>query len=99
MAGINSIPLIHSYYNGTALEKYTDSYMISMARTSLGNIQNGTESDYIIYTVCDLVSMFVLFIFYLHWKSFHKTTVDEEEKDNSILNPTSYVLSVVGFAK
>lgn len=72
--------------------------MITMAKMSLGNIENGNQETYMFITVCDILSMIVLFVFYLHWRSFHEEAVESEEKDHTIVNPTSYVLSVVGFS-
>ena len=41
--------------------------------------------------------MFVLFGFYLHWRSFHAEAIDNDAKDVLSVNPTNYVLSVTGF--
>lgn len=71
--------------------------MISLAKTSLGNISNGNQTAYLVFNACDLLSMIVFFVFYLHWRSFHNEAVTNQEKDVSLLNPTSYVLSVAGF--
>jgi hypothetical protein len=71
--------------------------MISLAKTSLGNISNGNQTSYLVFNACDVLSMIVFFVFYLHWRSFHNEAVSNQEKDVSLLNPMSYVLSVVGF--
>jgi hypothetical protein len=99
MSAINMIPIIYAFQKGQALDSYTKSYMIYLAETSLGNISNGDRTAYLIFTICDILSMFVLFLFYLHWRSFHNEAVEEAEKDHTIVNPTSYVLTVIGFDK
>ena len=75
MSAINIVPIVYSFQNGKALDSYTKSYMIYLAETSLGNIQNGDRTTYMMFTVCDILSMLVLFFFYLHWRSFHNETV------------------------
>lgn len=72
--------------------------MITLAKTSLGNISKGNQTAYLVFNACDILSMIVFFIFYLHWRSFHNEAVSNQEKDVNLLNPTSYVLSVVGFS-
>lgn len=79
------------------MNKYTESYMITLAKSSLGNIADGDTTTYLIFTVCDILSMLVLFFFYLHWRSFHAEAVESEAKDIKIVNPSNYVLSVTGF--
>jgi len=43
------------------------------------------------------MSMLVLFIFYMHWRRFHQAVIDEVSKDYTILNPSSYVISIEDF--
>jgi len=61
--------------NGTGLSTYSSSYMISMAMTTLGNIEGGSRTDYLYFTVCDILSMIVFFVFYLSWRSFHHSAI------------------------
>jgi hypothetical protein len=70
------VPILYAYYNGTGLSTYSSSYMITMAKTTLGNISNGTRTDYLCFTVCDILSMIVFFVFYLHWRSFHHSAIE-----------------------
>jgi len=76
MSAISIAPIVYSYLNGIGLKSYTESYMITLAKTSLGNIIGGDKITYLIFTVCDLLSMLVLFGFYLHWRSFHAEALD-----------------------
>ncbi len=71
MSAILIVPIVYSYINGKGMNKYSESYMIILAKSSLGNFSNADTTTYMIYTVCDILSMIVLFFFYLHWRSFH----------------------------
>jgi hypothetical protein len=76
MSAINILPIVYAYFNGTALKKYTESYMITLAKTSLGNLQNGNLTSYLAFTAADILSMLTLFGFYLHWRSFHAEVIE-----------------------
>jgi len=91
-------PLINNY-QGNGLAKYaaSQSYTMTLARFTIGNISNGNLSDYLIVTISDIMSMLVLFIFYMHWRRFHQAVIDEVSKDYTILNPSSYVISIEDF--
>ena len=77
MTAIYIVPITYAYMNGTGLKNYKESYMIILAKTSLGNIENGNQLSYILFTIADLLSMLALFVFYLHWRSFHNEAVSE----------------------
>jgi hypothetical protein len=67
---------------------------MTLARFTIGNITNGSQQDYLIVTIADVISMIVLFIFYIHWRSFHKAVIEETSKDFTILNPAAYSVSI-----
>jgi len=75
MSTIYIVPIVYAYVNGTGLDSYKESYMIHLAKTSLGNVQDGDRVMYIIFTAADILSMVALFAFYLHWRSFHNEAV------------------------
>ena len=89
------MPMVVSY-EGTALSTYTSSDSITgvQAKLTIGNISNGGRKEYLIVTISDIVSMLILFLFWLHWRSFHSSVMEEMEKDHSIVNPCRYVVAV-----
>lgn len=97
MSAILIFPLVTSYKD-TGLDTYnqSSSFTMLLAKFTLGNINSGDQRTYLIITIADILSMLVLFIFSLHWRSFHRSVVEEAEKDHMILNPTSYVISIDG---
>ena len=76
MTAFSVIPVIYAYINGTGLSAYKSSYTIELAKTSLGNLYEGEIYGYLVFTVSDMLSMIVLFGFYLHWRSFHAEAVN-----------------------
>lgn len=92
------MPMIISY-SGTGLSAYTssESFTSYQARLTLGNISNGGRYEYLIVTIADVLSMLILFFFWLHWRSFHNGILEEMEKDHSIVNPVRYVVAVDNF--
>lgn len=98
MSTVVVMPMIVSY-EGTALSTYTSSESVTgtQARLTIGNISNGDRKNYLILTISDILSMLILFVFWLHWRSYHASVIDEMEKDHSIVNPARYVVSVEGF--
>lgn len=88
-------PLINNY-QGNGLAKYTasQSYSMTLARFTIGNITNGNQMDYLIVTLADVISMIVFFAFYIHWRSFHKAVLEETSRDFTILNPAAYSVSI-----
>lgn len=46
---------------------------------------------------CDFIAMLILYFFYMHWRNFHNDIIENSEKDNEVLNPCMYVVSVTGF--
>ncbi len=91
------IPIVYIFMNGDGMSSYKSSYTIYLAKTSLGNVDNGDRTMYLFMTAADLISMIILFVFYLHWRSFHAEMVSNEVKDPHLLNPVNFALSVVGF--
>lgn len=75
MTACTVVPIIYAYINGTGLSSFKSSYTIELAKTSIGNIADGDLYGYLVFTVSDLLSMLVLFGFYLHWRSFHAEAV------------------------
>lgn len=98
MSMVVIMPMIVSY-EGTALADYTSSDSVTgvEAKLTIGNISSGGRKEYLIVTIADLLSMLILFLFWLHWRSFHHSVVHEMEKDHSIVNPTRYVVAVEEF--
>ena len=41
--------------------------------------------------------MLILFLFWIHWRSFHNSVLHEMEKDHTIVNPIRYVVAVEEF--
>jgi hypothetical protein len=97
MSSFYILPIVYAFMNGEGLADYKESYMITLAKTSLGNIKNGNQVSYMLFTCADILSMLALFVFYLHWRSFHNEAVSEENRSPDILNPVMYSLSVIGF--
>ena len=95
MSAVLIFALIESYH-GTGLSKYTSSssFSITLAKFSLGHIENGDKQTYLIITVCDIISMLILFFFWIHWRSFHNSILEEMERDHKIVNPVNYVVAV-----
>lgn len=75
MSSFYILPIVYAFMNGQGLKDYKESYMIALAKTSLGNIQGGNQLSYMLFTCADILSMLALFIFYLHWRSFHNEAV------------------------
>jgi len=92
------MPMVVSY-GGIALSDYTASDSITgvEAKLTIGNISNGARKDYLIVTIADLVSMLIFFIFWMHWRSFHNSVLQDMEKDHTIVNPIRYVVAVEDF--
>lgn len=84
-------------YNGSGLYGYKDSFSLTLAKFTIGNLELENQKTYILESAADALGMLVLFGFYFHWRSFHNDVVDSEEKDFTQLDPTMYVVSVVGF--
>lgn len=70
---------------------------MTIAKFTLGNLNNAGQRSYLIVTCADAISFLIMIGFYLHWKAFHKLTIDELERDSTLLNPVSYALSIEGF--
>ena len=58
-------------YNGTGLDDYKDSFTLTQAKFTIGNLNNEGRRTYILMGAADFVSMLILFFFYLHWRAFH----------------------------
>ena len=58
------------FYDGNGLVGYADSFSLTLAKFSIGNIQLANRTDYLIVTICDILSMITLFAFYVHWRIF-----------------------------
>lgn len=64
-------------YQGSGLDSYTSqSFTTTLARLTIGNISNGDREDYLIITISDIISVLILFFFWVHWKSFHNSLLD-----------------------
>lgn len=92
------LPLYLNYFSD-GLSGYKDSFALTLAKFSIGNLNNADQRVYIMESACDVLGMIVLFGFYFHWRSFHNNIVDTEQKDFTELDPSMYVLSIVGFDK
>jgi hypothetical protein len=77
MSAVQIFALVASY-NGTGLSTYTNSSSFTMylSKFTLGNIKDGDRQTYLIITVCDIVSMFILLIFWIHWRSFQSSILE-----------------------
>lgn len=65
-------------FQGDGLATYTksSSFTMTLAKFSLGNLREADGETYLIVTVADALSFLVMFIFYLHWRAFHKDVID-----------------------
>ena len=70
-----------------------------LAKFSIGNLSNADQVAYLTITICDILTMFFLFGFYVHWRMFVNDQIDEEYRDHSTVNPANYALTVIGFDK
>lgn len=86
-------------YSSDGLKGYKESFTLTLAKFSLGNLNNADQKIYIMESACDVLGMFILFGFYFHWRSFHNDVVTEGKKDFATLDPSMYVVSIVGFDK
>lgn len=64
------LPLYLNYF-GTGLKDYKDSFTLTLAKFTLGNLDHADQKTYILESVCDVLGMLVLFVFYFHWRAFH----------------------------
>lgn len=96
MSSFTILPVAYTYITGTGLSSFKSSYTIQLAKSSIGNIEDGNLTAYLVFTVSDLLSMIVLFGFYLHWRGFHNEAVLKEMRNHELLNPSHYTLTVVG---
>lgn len=88
---------LYTNFHSNGLSTYRESFAITLAKFSIGNLNGGNATSYYIESACDVMSMIVLFGFYFHWRSFSHETVEAEERDFKVLDPTMYVVSVTGF--
>lgn len=88
---------LYQNYQGTALKNFSETFTITQARFTVGNNLDADQREYIILSACDVLSMLVLFAFYIHWRSFHNSLVEEIDQDHEVLNPCLYAISVSGF--
>ena len=86
-------------FSSTGLDSYTSSFTLTLAKFSLGNLSNADQTEYIIITICDILSMITLFGFYVHWRVFISDLIEESDRDHNIVNPSLYAISVSGFDK
>ena len=70
-------PAIVWNYDGTGLSAYTDSFTLILAKFSLGNLTNADQLTYLTVTICDILTMFFLFGFYVHWRLFVNDQIEE----------------------
>lgn len=65
-------------YNGDGLYQYTQkaSFTMTIAKFSLGNLNNADQQSYLIVTISDVLSFLVMVIFYLHWRAFHQSALE-----------------------
>jgi hypothetical protein len=87
-------------YNGTGLATYTKtpSFTMTLARFTLGNLSEGDRQSYMIVTFADVITLLIMIIFYFHWRAFHKSAIEELDRDHTIVNPVSYTISVEDFS-
>lgn len=57
-------------YGSKGLQGYADSFTLTLAKFSIGNLSDADQQQYLIITICDILTMIVLFGFYVHWRSF-----------------------------
>ena len=98
LSAIMILPL-YVNYNGTGLSEYKESFSLTQAKFTIGNLTEEDRKTYILLSAADFLSMIILFFFYMHWRRFHNDIVEESDKDHSVLNPTIYAVSVIGFDK
>ncbi len=57
-------------YSSTGLSNYADSFTLTLAKLSIGNLSDADQQKYLTITICDILSMIALFGFYIHWRIF-----------------------------
>ena len=86
-------------YSGTGLSTYTASFTLTLAKFTIGNLSNADRTTYLIITIFDILTMVALFAFYVHWRLFLSSVIEEAERNHDVVNPTLYAVSVSGFSK
>ena len=76
MTALVGIPLAYNY-GGDGLSSYTESFTLTLAKFSIGNLSNADQITYLYLTICDILTMVALFAFYLHWRVFVNELIEE----------------------
>lgn len=65
-------------YKGTSLDSYSSSgsFTMTLAKFSIGNLNDGDQTTYFIITATDILSMVILLFFWISWRSFHNSIID-----------------------
>lgn len=50
---------------------------MTIAKFTLGNLSYAGQRSYLLVTCADVISFLIMIVFYLHWKAFHKLTIEE----------------------
>ena len=67
---VTILPMI-TFYNGDGLSAYPDSFTLTLAKFSQGNLVEGDQTQYLSVVVADVLTMIIMFGFYIRWRSFH----------------------------
>lgn len=73
------LPLYLNYFDN-GLISYKPSFTLTLAKFSLGNLNDADQKTYIMESACMVLAMLTLFGFYINWRSFHNETLESEEK-------------------
>ena len=76
MSLISGLSMYYCYHD-TGLSEYPDSFMLTLAKFSLGNLNNADQRAYLVVTICDLLNVIIFFVFYLHFRSFYNSTIED----------------------
>lgn len=71
-----ALPMV-TFYQGDGLSSYPESFTLTLAYFSQGNLVLGGQTEYFSVVVADVLTMIIMFGFYIRWRSFHKEVVEE----------------------
>lgn len=58
-------------YQDDGLSTYKASFTLTLAKFTLGNLTFADQKTYIMESAVDVLSMVILFGFYIHWRAYH----------------------------
>lgn len=70
---ISALLILQLYvnYQDDGLSTYKASFTLTLAKFTLGNLTFADQKTYIMESAVDVLSMVILFGFYIHWRAYH----------------------------